>query len=247
MTTTTTTFIDKLNLTQEEYQIFESLKKEYSSISTNLLGVIVVQQRKEKKYDESCEEIMELEDEIGLSKLEINDNIIEALKKEFIVYDKNLTKDGIPILIIRPSILVELELSEEDQRVAIFHTIYRILITDPEATTNGLFIILDVNDLGTIDSGKYGLKIYNYLKKLPARPQKIIFYKLSWLLSWAYYFFKKALPTRMQERVELYDTKESLVDNVGKENLIPSYGGEAEYNINQTIQDIFCKKGCQIV
>ena len=238
------TFIDKLNLTENEYKIFEELKEEYGyKISTKLLAVIVMQQRKEQEYYESCEEIIELEEEeIGSFKLEMNDDILEALQEEFIIYDKNLkTKDGIPLLIIRPSVLVELELSEKDQKIGIFYTIYQILVTNPEATTKGIFVVLDVNDLHTSDSIKYGLKLYHYLKKLPARPQKIIFYKLSWLLSWAYYIFRKALSERMQERVELCNTKKSLINSIGKENLIPLYGGEAEYDINKTIEEIFIK------
>ena len=239
-----TSFIDELKLTEEEYQIFEELKKEYSSISSKLLAVIIIQQRKEKEYYESCEEIIELEEEeIESSELEMNDDILEVLQKEFIIYDKNLkTKDGLPLLIIRPSVLVELELSEEDQKIVIFYTIYQILVTDPEATTKGLCVILDVNDLNTSDSIKYGLKLYHYLKKLPARPQKIIFYKLSWLVSWAYWVFKKALSERMQERVELCNTKESLIDSVGKESLVSLYGGEVEYDVNKTIKEIFYKK-----
>ncbi len=233
-----TSFIDKLNLTEDEQEIFEELKKKYNhKISTELLAVIVVQQRKEKEYDISCEEIVELEDEVGLSNLKINDYIKEAFEKEFIIYDKNLkTKDGIPILIIKPSVLIELELSEDEQKIAIFHATYRILTNYPEATTKGLFIILDVDGLGIINSGTYGRKIYNYLKKLPARPQKIIFYRLSWFLSWAYDYIKGVLPETMQERVEICYDEESLVDIIGKENLIVSNGGEVEYDINKIIK-----------
>nr|QBK89248.1 MAG: CRAL/TRIO domain protein [Mimivirus LCMiAC02] len=238
-----TTFIDKLNLTEAEQKIFEELKKKYNhKISTELLAVIVVQQRKEKEYDISCEDIVELEDEIGLSNLEINDDIKEAFEEEFIIYDKNLkTKDGIPILIIKPSILIELELSEDEQKIAIFHAIYKILTNYPEATIKGLFIILDVDGLGIISSGTYGSKIYSYVKKLPARPQKIIFYRLSWFLSWTYNFIKEALPETMQERVEICYDEESLIDCIGKENLIVSYGGEVEYDINKIIKEIFIK------
>ncbi len=242
---TMTTFIDKLNLTESEYKIFEELKNYYKDrISEKLLAVIVIQQRREKDYYMSCQEILELEEEeLGSSTLEINDDTLEALQNGFIIYDKNIkTKDDIPILIIRPSVLVELEISEEDQKIVIFYAIYKILVTDPVVTTKGIYIILDVNDLHASDSIKYGWKLYHYLKKLPARPQKIMFYKLSRVLSWAYSIFKRALSERMQKRLVLCNTKKLLIDNIGKKNLPSLYGGEAEYDINKTIEEIFYKE-----
>lgn len=237
------TFIDRLDLTPEEKEKVNDLKELYGdTISENMLGVVVRQQRREQKYIEKCDDIVEMEKKFSLSSCKINENLLGPLKHRAFIFDPEVTsKDGVPLLILRPLVLSSFDLSEEDEREGVFGLMHRIFNNIPEVTSKGLHVVIDIKGLPLTTGIKSGWDIYCYITKFPARPQRIAVYQPSYLLSWAIWGFKKFLSTRMQERVATYDSEEQMIEDIGIENLTSIYGGTREDTMDKIAKTIFCQ------
>nr|QBK89000.1 MAG: CRAL/TRIO domain protein [Mimivirus LCMiAC02] len=237
-------FIDKLNFTINEFKIFEHLRNKYRGIiSDRLLGVIVRQQRKEKKYYKKCKEIIELERSVGLSNIKISYNILKALKKGAIIYNQNLqTYNGIPLIIVKPFVMYEQKLQENDRMKCIFYTINQIITNFPEVTTKGIHIIIYMKNINLCHGLAFISKVFPYLKKLPARPQKIEVYKPADSVLFTFNLLvKQLMPRHMIDRVKVLDTITKLKQSIGRENILYLCKGNMKYDIGNVVKNIFCK------
>ncbi len=236
-------FIDKLGFTEKEFKIFEYLKNKYKGISNRLLGVIVIQQRREKKYDRSCKNIIELDKSVSLSRKKITFTTLKALKKGAIIYNQNLqTNNGVPLIIVKPAVMFEQNLSESDRMKCIFYTINQIITNFPEVTTKGMHIVIYMKDINVTHGIGFISKVLPYLKKLPARPQKIDIYRPSDLVSISLFMFiKKLMPPHMINRVKVLDTIEQLRQSIGKRNILYLCKGNMKHDIANIVKNTFCK------